>query len=142
MLQTKRSWLECHDRKIVRTSPNYLGRKKTNRRKRRGSVTPLRYLPPGAIIIAEPQDRTSVGESGRSTYQQPRPSKLSPDQIGVIQRSSNRTLRELAAEHGVSHETIRAALKTRCSTGSESSTVDSDVRIPPSAGGQSRDRQS
>lgn len=85
------------------------GEKKTNRRKRRGSVTPLRYLPPGAIIIAEPQDRTSVGESGRSTYQQPRSFKLSPEQVGVIQRTHGRTLRDLATDYGVSHETIRAA---------------------------------
>lgn len=81
-------------------------------RKRRGSVEPLRYLPPGALIIATPPEHTAAGKSGRSTYQQSRRSKLSPEQIEAINRKSHLTLRELAAEYGVSHETIRAARRT------------------------------
>ena len=75
---------------------------------RRGLVKPLRSLPPGAVIIADPPERKKAGKSGRSTYQQPRRSRLSPEQIEAIHRSPNRPLRELAAEYEVSHETIRA----------------------------------
>lgn len=46
------------------------------------SVTPLRYVPPGAIIIAEPAEQSPVGTSRRSSYQQPRHRKLSSDLLG------------------------------------------------------------
>lgn len=78
-----------------------------------GSVTPLRYVPPGAIIIAEPPERNPVGTSRRSSYQQPRAGRLTSVQIEAIRRINDRTLRQLAAEYGVSHETIRAARRTR-----------------------------
>jgi hypothetical protein len=77
-------------------------------RKRRGLVTLLRYLPPGAIIIATPPERETVGKSGRSSYQQARVGKLKADDIESIKHQADRTLRELAAEYGVSRETIRA----------------------------------
>ncbi len=52
----------------------------------------------------------TVGRSRRSAYQQPRPSKMTPDQMEVIRRSRGRSLRDLAADFGVSHETIRTVL--------------------------------
>ncbi len=81
-------------------------------RKRRGLVAPLRYLPPGAIIIATPPERETVGKSGRSSYQQARVRKLKAEDIESIKHQAGRTLRELAAAYGVSHETIRAARRT------------------------------
>ena len=77
-------------------------------RKRRGLVTRERYGE-GYIVIAEPPENIRVGTSRRSSYQQPRHRKLSADQIKAIQQRPHHTLRELAAEYGVSHETIRAA---------------------------------
>ncbi len=72
------------------------------------SLTPL---PPGAIIVAEPPWRRSVGRSGRSGYQRPRSRRLSPEQREAVRvRASNRPLREVATEFGVSHESVRAAL--------------------------------
>jgi len=41
-----------------------------------------------------------------------RPRKLTADQFKAIQQRPYQTLRELAAEYGVSHETIRAARQT------------------------------
>ncbi len=64
------------------------------------------------IIVELPQPKT-VGTSQRSSYQQPRQRKLSPAQIEAIQQRPYHTLRELAEEYGVSHETIRAARRTR-----------------------------
>ncbi len=84
-----------------------------NGRKRRGSDKPLRYLPSGAIFIAEPPESKCVGGSGRSSYQTPRRHKLTDEQERMILHPSNRTLRKLAHELGVSHETIRAVRQRR-----------------------------
>jgi len=65
-------------------------------------------LPTGAVIVAEPPERQPVGISRRSSYQQPRHRKLTPDQLAAIRQRPHHTLRELAEEYDVSHETIRA----------------------------------
>jgi len=109
--QTKTAVALCHGRLCLFLSSFKRGFYH-NWRKRRGLVERLRYLPPSALIIATPPEHTPVGKSGRSAYQQPRRSKLSSEQIEAINRKSQLTLRELAAECGVSHETIRAARRT------------------------------
>ena len=61
------------------------------------------------VVIATGAPRCSVGSSPREAYQTPRSRKLSPEQEAAIRReASDRTLRDLAAEFGVSHETVRA----------------------------------
>lgn len=65
------------------------------------------------LIALRPPLRVA-GRSKRATYRSPRQRKLSPEQVEAIRaESGNRTLRELAAEHGVSHETIRMVLRNR-----------------------------
>ena len=64
------------------------------------------------IDIAVVPPRRVSGLSKRASYQTPRKGKLSTNQKASIRANSgNRTLRELAAEFGVSHETIRAVLR-------------------------------
>ncbi|MDP9363299.1 MAG: GntR family transcriptional regulator [Chloroflexota bacterium] len=68
----------------------------------------------GALLFAEPPPRRCVGPSRRDTYHEPRWRKLSQEQEAAIRASAGiRTLRELAADFGVSHETVRAALRCR-----------------------------
>ena len=72
-------------------------------------------IPKGGLAFAEPPERRRSGRSCRDTYQTPRPRKLSAEQVAaIIASAGNRTLRELAAEFGVSHETIRNVLHTEC----------------------------
>jgi len=53
-----------------------------------------------------------AGRSKRATYRLPRQRKLSVAQVEAVRaEAGNRTVRELAAEFGVSHETIRTALR-------------------------------
>ncbi len=55
-----------------------------------------------------------MGRFGRDSYREPRRRKLSPEQAAAIRANAgNRSLRELAAEFGVSHETVRAVLRER-----------------------------
>lgn len=90
------------------STANYL------RRKRRGSVSPVRHDTMGTapIDIAAVPPRRLSGLSKRTTYQTPRPRKLSPAHIAaILANAGNRTLRELAAGFGVSHETIRTVVR-------------------------------
>ncbi len=85
-----------------------------NGRKRRGSVSSPRYDPRGTepIDIAAVPPRRVSGRSKRTAYHAPRQSKLTAEQKATIRSiKDNRSLRELAAEFGVSHETIRALLR-------------------------------
>ena len=55
--------------------------------------------------------RRVSGRSKRTSYHAPRRRKLSSAQEATIRsEAGNRTLRELAAEFGVSHETVRRVL--------------------------------
>ena len=57
--------------------------------------------------------RHLAGRSARPTYQTPRRRKLSPEQETAIRANAGSlTLRELAADFGVSHETVRAVLRS------------------------------
>ena len=52
------------------------------------------------------------GRSKRASYHGPRPRKLAPEREEAIRAyAGNRSLRELAAEFGVSHETVRSVLR-------------------------------
>ena len=82
-------------------------------RVRRGVGHALTPLPSGAILIAAPPPRQQAGQSGRSGYQRPRPRRLSSsEREAVLALAPNCTLRELAAEFGVSHETIRTVCRS------------------------------
>jgi hypothetical protein len=62
------------------------------------------------VIALRPPLRVA-GRSKRATYRSPRQRKLSPEQVEATRtEASNRTLRELAAAFGVSHETIRTVV--------------------------------
>ena len=85
-----------------------------HRRKRRGSVSSPRHGRPGAepISVAAPAPRRVSGRSQRASYHTPRRRKLTHEQEAAIRAGAgNRSLRELAAEFGVSHETVRAVLR-------------------------------
>jgi site-specific DNA recombinase len=69
-------------------------------------------LPIGALLIALRPPLRVAGRSKRATYRSPRQRKLSVAQVEAIRaEAGNRSLRELAAAFGVSHETVRAALR-------------------------------
>jgi predicted DNA binding protein len=52
------------------------------------------------------------GRSKRASYHAARQRKLTPLQVAAIRsEAGNRTLRDLAADFGVSHETIRTVLR-------------------------------
>ncbi len=72
------------------------------------SVASLRYVPSEANIIADAPELRRAGKSGRSASLEHH-TKLTIDQVTTIRCTTSKTLQELAAEYGVSHETIRAA---------------------------------
>ena len=64
------------------------------------------------IDIAVVPPRRVSGRSKRTSYHAPRRHKLSSEQESAIRgEAGNRTLRSLAADFGVSHETIRAVVR-------------------------------
>ena len=82
-----------------------------HRRKRRGRFRGC-ILPVDAVVIDAPPERHRLGRSRRDSYQAPRRRKLSPGQEAAIRaQAGNRSLRELADDFGVSHETVRALLR-------------------------------
>ena len=75
----------------------------------RGCIRPV-----DALVIAAPPPRRVSGKSLRASYHEPRKRKLSPEQEAAIRAlAQTRSLRALAAEFGVSHETVRGALRRR-----------------------------
>ena len=74
----------------------------------------MRHLPSGMVVIAAAPPRRVSGRSKRASYQGPRRRKLTADQeAGIRAAAGNRSLRSLAADVGVSHETVRAVLRGR-----------------------------
>ena len=64
------------------------------------------------ICISPVHPRRVSGRSNRTAYHAPRRRKLSHDQeVAIRSEAGSRTLRELAATFGVSHETIRTVLR-------------------------------
>ncbi len=83
------------------------------RRKRRASLSSPRHGCEPIAVCAPPPRRT-VGRCGRSPSQADRPRRLNTDQITAIRAlAQTKSLRSLAAEFGVSHETIRTMLRSR-----------------------------
>ncbi len=74
----------------------------------RGCMIPL-----DALVIAALPDRRRVGRSQREAYQPARRRKLNPESLRVIVHlaAQGRTLREIGAEVGLSHEAVRAVLR-------------------------------
>jgi hypothetical protein len=78
-----------------------------NGRTRRGSDSHIRY-DHTSVVIAEAPLRCASGRSQRTSYQTPRQRKLSHVQESAIRAlAATKRLRSLAAEFGVSHETVR-----------------------------------
>ena len=84
----------------------------TLRRKRRGTVSHIRDA--ASVIIAEAPERIPVGKSGREGYQQRRARKLGEAaRIAIRQAASaGESLRSIAANFHVSHETIRTIVQS------------------------------
>ncbi len=80
----------------------------THQRKRRGSLAPIRHFPKGWIIYSAPPPTLP-------RYTEPRPSKLCRGQVDAIVSAVNagRTLREIAAEFGISAERVRQLAQAR-----------------------------
>jgi hypothetical protein len=77
-------------------------------------VSPPRHGLAGTepLCVAPVPPRRVAGQSKRTAYQSPRWRRLSPEQVAAIRADAgNRSLRALAAELGVSHETVRAVLR-------------------------------
>lgn len=83
------------------------------RRKRRGSDARLRHGV-GVVVIAASPPGGLAGRAARASCTSPRRRKLSPEQEAAIRtRARTSSLRSLAAEFGVSHETVRAVLRRK-----------------------------
>lgn len=79
---------------------------------RHGVGTAITPLPPTAICVAVPPKRQHTGQSGQSAYQRLRPRRLLLKEREAIRvLAPIRSLRELATECGVSHETVRAIVR-------------------------------
>ena len=67
---------------------------------------------PGFVVVGHPPTRRVVGASGRAPYQRRPPGRLSEEEHQTIRGlACSRSLRDLAAAFGVSHETVRAVLR-------------------------------
>jgi hypothetical protein len=66
------------------------------------------------MTIADAPERRPVGRSRRAAAEAPRPRKLTPERAAELRRvAPGRSLWCLAAEFGVSHETVRTILRDR-----------------------------
>ncbi len=67
---------------------------------------------PGVVVVALPAARRTVGGSSRAPYSRQRSQRLSPEELAAIRSLAlTKSLRSLAAEFGVSHETVRAVIQ-------------------------------
>lgn len=86
----------------------------------------------GFVLVGLPPTRRTVGASGRAPYSHGRPRELATDERAAIRALAHtKSLRALAADFGVSHETVRAVLR---GGGSESTVVEAEGaggRRPP-----------
>jgi hypothetical protein len=73
----------------------------------------MRHDLDGTVVIAAAPERSPVGVSGREDDPRLRPHKLTIEERDAVRSEANsgRSLRNLAAAYGVSHETIRAVLR-------------------------------
>ena len=64
------------------------------------------------VVVAEAPERCTVGLSGRAAQQVDRTRRLTPEDRDVIRSlAKKRSLRDLAATFGASHETVRNVLR-------------------------------
>jgi len=64
------------------------------------------------VLVARPRERRTVRRSGRAPYQRRPVGRLNEEERRAIQAlAQTRSLRALAAEFGVSHETVRAVVR-------------------------------
>ena len=69
-------------------------------------------LPVDGLAFAQPPPLRLSGKSLRASYHEPRKRKLTAEQEAAIRAEAGaRSLRELAADFGVSHETVRVVLR-------------------------------
>ncbi len=79
-----------------------------HRRKRRGSLAPIRQIP-GDVVVLDAQQTTTP------RYTEPRPGKVSPAEIdGIVSAvAAGRTLRDVALDYGISAERVRQLARAR-----------------------------
>ena len=71
-----------------------------------------RTIRPGFVVVGWPPARRVVGASGRAPYLRRPPGRLTDEERRAIRAgAASRSLRDLAAEFDVSHETVRAVLR-------------------------------
>jgi hypothetical protein len=94
-----------------------LGKEPRGEASRRGSGgsdglrSHARTTPTWYVLVGLPPTRRTVGVSGRAPYARLRARRLSAGERAQVQAlSGTKSLRSLAADFGVSHETIRAVL--------------------------------
>ncbi len=64
------------------------------------------------MLVGVPPERRTVGSSGRAPYARQRPRRLSEDERSAIRSLADRkSLRSLAADFGVSYETVRRVIR-------------------------------
>lgn len=64
------------------------------------------------MVVGSPPARRVVGTSGRAPYSRQRRSRLTDEERAIIRSlACTKSLRSLTADLGVSHETIRAAMR-------------------------------
>jgi hypothetical protein len=61
------------------------------------------------VVVAQPGERRRVGRSGRAHYQRRPSGRLTEtERRAILALAHTKSLRSLAAEFGVSHETVRS----------------------------------
>jgi DNA-binding CsgD family transcriptional regulator len=73
-----------------------------------------RTMAAGVVLVSLPPERRVVGKSGRAAYAIERRTRLTPaEREAVCRRAVTRSLRDVAAHFGISHETVRSILRDR-----------------------------
>ena len=73
----------------------------------------MRHGQSGLVVIADAPPRRVSGRSQRTSDHTPRRRKLTVEQeVAIRALAATKSLRSLAADFGVSHETVRSALRT------------------------------
>jgi hypothetical protein len=66
----------------------------------------------GVVLIGLPPVRRTVGASGRASCSRERPRQLSAEERSAVRSLAHtKSLRSLAADFGVSHETVRGVIR-------------------------------
>src|SRR5215217_3169357 len=78
-----------------------------------GAKPPIAFIPASAIWVGRLPDRRRCGQSRREAYLTPRLRRLDDEgrHCAHLLARQGRTLREIGAELGVSHETVRHVLR-------------------------------